>query len=127
MCVCVCVCVCKYVNANVNLDKFPGMWFPENGLLLRKHSIKVPSSNLTTLYTHHHNSLKIKGIPLHDRQTALALLLELTLQRGTLQHLLDAVLLLLQLSEVTGSTHKGEVGGPFFCRPFELRLNEAYF
>jgi len=39
-----------------------------------------------------------KNIPLEDRQTALALLLELALQRGTLQHILGAVLLLLQLS-----------------------------
>ena len=39
-----------------------------------------------------------KSIPLEDRQTALALLLELALQRGTLQQILGAVLLLLQLS-----------------------------
>jgi len=39
-----------------------------------------------------------KNVPLEDRQTALALLLELALQRGTLQHILGAVLLLLQLS-----------------------------
>ena len=72
--------------------------------------MKVTSS----LSLHRHDSMKIKeakGIPLHDRQTALALLLELTLQRGTLRYLLDAVLLLLQLSEVAGSTLKGEVGG----------------
>lgn len=40
-----------------------------------------------------------KGIPFEDRQVALGLLLELALQRGTLQHMLDSVLLLLRLSE----------------------------
>ncbi len=35
-----------------------------------------------------------------DRQAALGLLLELSLQRGTLSHLLDSVLLLLRLSGV---------------------------
>ena len=47
-------------------------------------------------------SLKLgdgKGIPFEDRQAALGLLLELALQRGTLQHMLDSVLLLLRLSE----------------------------
>ena len=47
-------------------------------------------------------SLKLgddKGIPFDDRQAALGLLLELALQRGTLQHMLDSVLLLLRLSE----------------------------
>ena len=41
-----------------------------------------------------------KGIPLEDRQAALSLLLELALQRGTLSHILDSVLLLLRLSGV---------------------------
>ena len=48
------------------------------------------------------HSLKLgdgKGIPFDDRQAALGLLLELALQRGTLQHMLDSVLLLLRLSE----------------------------
>lgn len=36
-------------------------------------------------------------IPFTDQHRALALLLELAIQRGTLSHLLDAVLLLLQL------------------------------
>lgn len=36
-------------------------------------------------------------IPFTDQHRALALLLELAVQRGTLSHLLDAVLLLLQL------------------------------
>lgn len=40
-----------------------------------------------------------KGVPFEDRQAALGLLLELALQRGTLQHVLDAVLLLLRLSD----------------------------
>ena len=40
-----------------------------------------------------------KGIPFEDRQAALGLLLELALQRGTLQHMLDSVLLLLRLSD----------------------------
>ena len=40
-----------------------------------------------------------KGIPFEDRQAALGLLLELSLQRGTLQHMLDSVLLLLRLSD----------------------------
>ena len=40
-----------------------------------------------------------KGIPFEDRQAALGLLLELALQRGTLQHMLDPVLLLLRLSD----------------------------
>lgn len=41
-----------------------------------------------------------KGIPLVDRHAALGLLLELSLQRGTLSHILDSVLLLLRLSGV---------------------------
>ena len=40
-----------------------------------------------------------KGIPFEDRQAALGLLLELSLQRGSLQHMLDTVLLLLRLSD----------------------------
>ena len=36
--------------------------------------------------------------PLKDRQMALALILELALQHGTLQQILEAVLLLLRLS-----------------------------
>lgn len=40
-----------------------------------------------------------KGIPFEDRQASLGLLLELALQRGTLQHMLDSVLLLLRLSD----------------------------
>ena len=43
-------------------------------------------------------SLEKKSIPLHDRQLALSLLLELVLQRGTLEHMLGTSLLLLQLS-----------------------------
>ncbi len=39
-------------------------------------------------------------IPLGDRQTAMSLLLELALQRGTLSHILDALLLLLRLSDM---------------------------
>ena len=39
-------------------------------------------------------------IPLGDRQVAMSLLLELALQRGTLSHILDAVLLLLRLSDM---------------------------
>ena len=38
-------------------------------------------------------------IPLEDRQKALSLLLELALQRGCLQHILDCVLMLLQLAD----------------------------
>ena len=38
-------------------------------------------------------------IPLGDRQIAMSLLLELALQRGTLSHILDALLLLLRLSD----------------------------
>lgn len=41
-----------------------------------------------------------KVIPLGDRQLAMSLLLELALQRGTLSHLLDAILLLLRLSDL---------------------------
>lgn len=41
-----------------------------------------------------------KGIPLEDRQAALTLLLELAIQRGTLRHILDVVLLLLKLSGI---------------------------
>ena len=48
---------------------------------------------------HSFNSDEEKSIPVVDRQRALSLLLELTLQRGTLQHILDAILLLLQLAE----------------------------
>ena len=55
------------------------------------------------VYSTHMHRLKIeeeKGIPLEDRQAALSLLLELALQRGTLSHILDSVLLLLRLSGV---------------------------
>ena len=38
-------------------------------------------------------------IPLEDRQKALLLLLELSLQRGCLQHIIDSILLLLQLAD----------------------------
>lgn len=38
-------------------------------------------------------------IPMEDRQKALLLLLELSLQRGCLQHILDCILLLLQLAD----------------------------
>lgn len=40
-------------------------------------------------------------IPLNDRQLALSLLMELVLQRGTLEHMLDIVLLLLRLTTNT--------------------------
>lgn len=39
-------------------------------------------------------------VPLGDRQVAMGLLLELALQRGTLSHILDAILLLLRLSDM---------------------------
>ena len=39
----------------------------------------------------------VDTIPVADQHSALALLLELAVQRGTLGHLLDATLLLLQL------------------------------
>ena len=42
-------------------------------------------------------------VPLRDQQTALSLLLELAIQRGSLSHLLRAVLLLLNLW--TGAHH----------------------
>ena len=47
-----------------------------------------------------------KGIPLEDRQAALSLLLELALQRGTLRHILDVVLLLLRISGLPGNVRK---------------------
>lgn len=64
-----------------------------------------------------------KAVPLEDRQVAMSLLLELTLQRGTLSHILEALLLLLCLSDLPLSTpdknrpdHKeveeGVKGGP---------------
>lgn len=40
-----------------------------------------------------------KSVPISDRQRALSLLLELAMQRGTLQHILDAIILLLQLAD----------------------------
>ena len=43
-------------------------------------------------------------IPLGDRQVAMSLLLELALQRGTLNHILDALLLLLRLLDMPYST-----------------------
>ena len=51
-----------------------------------------------------------KSIPLHDRQLALSLLLELVLQRGTLEHMLDTTLLLLRLTTHTKmeAVHKAE-------------------
>lgn len=39
-------------------------------------------------------------VPLEDRQVAMSLLLELALQRGTLSHILEALLLLLRLSDL---------------------------
>ena len=42
-------------------------------------------------------------VPLDDRQVAISVLLELTLQRATLSHILEAVLLLLQLSDLAPS------------------------
>ena len=42
-------------------------------------------------------SAKANRVPLPDQQTALALLLELAVQRGSLHHVLNAVLLLLNL------------------------------
>lgn len=49
-------------------------------------------------------------VPLHDRQLALSLLMELALQRGTLEHMLDVVLLLLRLTANTKmeARHKPE-------------------
>ena len=47
------------------------------------------------------SSLEVeKVIPFADRQLGMNLLLELALQRGTLSHLLDAILLLLRLSNM---------------------------
>lgn len=40
---------------------------------------------------------KANRVPLPDQQAALALLLELAVQRGSLRHLLEAILLLLNL------------------------------
>ena len=57
-------------------------------------------------YPHRLKIEKEKGVPLHDRHMALALLLELALQRGTLQHILDTVLLLLRLSELSCKSNK---------------------
>jgi len=48
--------------------------------------------------------LEGKMVPLDDRQVAISVLLELTLQRATLSHILEAILLLLQLSDLTPST-----------------------
>jgi len=52
------------------------------------------------MYIHRLKLAEEKGIPLKDRQVALSLLLELALQRGTLSHILDCVLLLLKLSAI---------------------------
>lgn len=41
----------------------------------------------------------VENVPLEDRQKALSLLLELSLQRGTLYHILDCILLLLYLAD----------------------------
>ena len=52
-----------------------------------------------------------KTVPLGDCEKALSLLLELALQRGTLQHILDAILLLLQLADKASKSNelvKGE-------------------
>ena len=40
-----------------------------------------------------------KKVPLEDRQKALSLLFELSLQRGTLPHIIDCILLLLHLAD----------------------------
>ena len=47
-----------------------------------------------------------KLIPLGDRQVAMSLLLELSLQRGTLSHILDAILLLLRLSHLPADKNR---------------------
>ncbi len=59
----------------------------------------------THTHTHRLKLEKGKSIPLEDRQLALALILELALQRGGLQHLLDAVLLLLAMSGMPGKAN----------------------
>ncbi len=48
--------------------------------------------------------LEGKVIPLGDRHIAMTLLFELALQRGTLSHILDAILLLLHLSAMPPSS-----------------------
>ena len=48
--------------------------------------------------------LEEKMVPLEDRQVAMSLLLELILQRATLSHILDAILLLLRLSDFAPCT-----------------------
>ncbi len=65
-------------------------------MLTCTYGYNVPSLS----HTHRLKVEEEKGIPLVDRQAALSLLLELSLQRGTLSHILDSVLLLLQLSGI---------------------------
>ena len=48
---------------------------------------------------------EVKSVPLADRQLALSLLLELSMQRGTLQHLLAAISLILQLADRTAKSN----------------------
>ena len=65
----------------------------------------------THTHTHRLKAEEEKGIPLEDRQAALSLLLELSLQRGTLSHILDSVLLLLRLSGVPDNARNIKTAG----------------
>ncbi|KAI0242379.1 hypothetical protein LSAT2_013651 [Lamellibrachia satsuma] len=60
---------------------------------------------------------KVNHVPLVDQQTALALLLELAVQRGSLSHILQVVLLLLKLWRSSRHQHDNRFTSNLTCAP----------
>ena len=60
---------------------------------------------------------KVNHVPLADQQTALALLLELAVQRGSLSHILQVVLLLLKLWRSSRHQYDNRFTSSLTCAP----------
>ena len=71
---------------------------------IKVESREKKSSNLRVTRKIYSSSKEEFVAPLGDRSLALALLLELALQRATLRHVLNAVLILLELAQTDKST-----------------------
>lgn len=56
-------------------------------------------------------------VPVQDQQTALALLLELAVQRGSLSHILNVVLLLLNLWNNSRHEFDNRISSNLLCAP----------
>ncbi|MGH0171437.1 UNVERIFIED_CONTAM: hypothetical protein FKN15_060157 [Acipenser sinensis] len=79
------------LSRSAHHDKFKTKW-------KSSASVPLPAADKKSSDVHGASSTKGAGnIPLQDQHLALAILLELSVQRGTLSQLLSAVLLLLQL------------------------------